>query len=136
MESAAAVAGFDEVHPGEWVRRDTEDRFHNAVPMATKQWNLLYRTLQSMHLDDRTWADWRHVRVFLDPTRYAGTTFEDPTGARAHIYAAAGTPHPPPFRRTRYFTLSYRGPHAPALLEAFRQAFEAAERDTVQRASR
>ena len=124
MESAAAVAGFDEINAGEWVRRESQDRFRPSAPMATRQWNALYRILQAMQLDERTWAEWKHVRVFLDPTRYAGTTFESPTGARAHIYAAARAQHPAPFHRTRYFELSHRGADAPALLEAFAEAFD------------
>lgn len=133
MEAIAASAGFDEVNPGEWVRREGRERFAPAGEMSRRHWGLLYKTLQAMKLDASAWPDGcRFVRVFLDAPRFAGVTFGCPSG-RVDLYACEEAKHPPRFARTRHFDLVARPEHARApapasLLEAFARAFDEAER--------
>lgn len=141
MEAIAAAAGFDEINPGEWVRREGHERFSPAGPMARRKWNLLYLALQSMDAAGRAWPDkWRYVRVFLDVERFVGVTFERDDGDRVDVYACEQSVRPPAFHRSRHFELAHRDPSPPrartprqALLAAFAHAFDEAERAQLER---
>jgi radical SAM superfamily enzyme YgiQ (UPF0313 family) len=140
MEAIAAAAGFHEVNPGEWVRRLDQERFVPPPAMPRPAWNLLYLALRDMAVHEHEWPDgWRHVRVFLDVEHFAGVTFADAQGEQLSIIVSRRTNGGVAFHRSRHFQMQVQAPHRrarerepgpepPAVLAAFAEAFDAAER--------
>jgi radical SAM superfamily enzyme YgiQ (UPF0313 family) len=141
METIAAAAGFDEINPGEWVRREGHERFAVVEgAMSRRKWNLLYLALQGMDLGARGWPDgWKHVRVFLEVERWIGVSLRRDDGDRIDIYACERSVRPVAFHRSRHFELASRDPRHDAkaprgpLLDAFALAFDEAERAQLDR---
>ncbi|MCK6556220.1 radical SAM protein [Candidatus Binatia bacterium] len=146
MEAIAASAGFDEVNPGEWVRRADQERFRVRKPMSRRKWNLLYRILRSMQMSRQAWPGGaRYRRVFLEVLHFAGVSFEGPGPTRTDIYVYDRDDEVAALERSRFFSLTLRdrtrrptggAPAEPdngrSLLGTFAAAFRAAEIASIE----
>ncbi|MGB1277898.1 MAG: hypothetical protein ACPG77_19285, partial [Nannocystaceae bacterium] len=108
MEKIAALAGFDQINPGEWVLRSPMDRFSVAAKMPRKKWNLLYLTLQAMELAACTWpAGWSFKRPQLQVGEFVGLAFESGSGQRLHLMICERNENNPAYAQTRFFNLAF-----------------------------
>lgn len=140
MEAIARAAGFEEVNPGQWIKR--RDLGMQVAQMDPQAWTFLRVVLRELAVDRdgcEAWPQsWRFDRVVLQAHAQAVLKLRDPEDRALDLVVAKRDDDAPRFARSNYFNVAYRARDLDdalvrPVLEHFTRALAEAERVVLNR---